>query len=143
MKRIKYIFVLTIGVLLLSGCKSNFEAVTYSKFIEEFNNTNYYVNDDTLKYENLFERYIAVSGKNTEFTFYEFKTDTDAKEYVEKNYKDNDMYKYKEYDDYVIVKSSKNKYFYGVLADKIFVVGQTSNKSYKSEVNKMMKELGY
>ena len=144
MKRIKYLFVLTLGVLLLSGCKSNYEPVTYSKFIEEFNNnSNYYVNDDTLKYENLFERYVTVSGKSTEFTFYEFKTEEDAKEYVDKNYKDNDRYKYKSSNDYVIVKSTKDKYFYGILVDKIFVVGQTSNKSYKSDVNKIMKELGY
>lgn len=144
MKRIKYIFVLMIGVLLLSGCGKNYKPITYTKFIENFNDSEkFYVTDDTLKYESIFERFIEVNGLNTEFTYMEFKTESEAKKYVKNNYENNSYYKYKTSGNSIVITRNQNKYVYGVQVDKIFVIGQTPNKKYKSEVNKNMSKLGF
>ena len=73
----------------------------------------------------------------------EFKTESEAKKYVKTNYKNNSYYKYKTSGNSIVITSSQNKYVYGVQVDKIFVIGQTPNKKYKSEVNKNMSKLGF
>lgn len=143
MKRIKYLLVLVLGVIFLTGCKHDYKTISYSKFIEEFKNSNYYVNDYTSKYDDLFVRYIDISGKNIEFSYYEFETEEKAKEYIKESYKDSDVYSFEDQKDYIVISKNSDGYFYGVQAGKTFVSGQSNSLSFKRDVNKVMKALGY
>ena len=141
-KIIKGILVLSL-IVLLSACKK-YEAITYTKFIEVFNNKpNYIVNNQTLRYENLFERYIEVVGNNNQFAYYEFKTEEDAKKYITDNYTDRKKYSFKDHKDYIIVKCTDKMFFKAIQIDKIVIVGNTNIKKNKNEINSILKELGY
>ena len=141
-KILKGIIVLSL-IVLLSACKK-YEPITYTKFTETFNNKeNYIVNNQTLRYENLFERYIEVVGNNNQFAYYEFKTPEEAKKYITDNYKDRRKYRFKERENYIEVKCTDKMYFRAIQVDKIVIVGNTNVKKNRSEINKILKELGY
>lgn len=143
MKKIfKGIIVLSL-IILLSACKK-YEPITYTKFTETFNNRDgYIVNNQTLRYENLFERYIEVVGNNNQFSYYEFKTEDDARKYITDNYKDRKKYSFKDKKDYIIVKCTDKMYFKAIQIDKTVIVGNSSIKKNKKEINSILKELGY
>lgn len=130
-------------IVLLSACK-NYEPITYTKFTETFSNRDgYIVNNQTLRYENQFERYIEVVGNNNQFAYYEFKTDEEARQYITDNYKNRSKYSFKDKKDYIIVKCTNKMYFKAIQVGKTVIVGNTSIKKNKKEVNKILKELGY
>lgn len=143
MKKIfKGIIVLSL-IILLSACKK-YEPITYTKFTETFNNRDgYIVNNQTLRYENLFERYIEVVGNNNQFAYYEFKTEEEARKYITDNYKDRKKYNFKDKKDYIIVKCTDKMYFKAIQIDKTVIVGNSSFKKNKKEINSILKELGY
>ena len=141
-KIIKGILVLSL-IVLLSACKK-YEPITYTKFMENFNNRDgYIVNNQTLRYEDQFERYIEVVGNNNQFAYYEFKTDEEARQYITDNYKNRSKYSFKDKKDYIIVKCTNKMYFKAIQVGKTVIVGNTSIKKNKKEVNKILKELGY
>ena len=128
-KIIKGILVLSL-IILLSACK-NYEPITYTKFTETFSNRDgYIVNNQTLRYEN-------------QFAYYEFKTDEEARQYITDNYKNRSKYSFKDKKDYIIVKCNNKMYFKAIQVGKTVIVGNTSIKKNKKEVNKILKELGY
>ena len=142
-KILKGLFVL-LFIFLLSACKKDYKPITYTKFIETFQSeSEYLVNNQTASLEDKFERYIEAGGKNIQYIFYEFKTEKDARNYVSLNYKDKNNFKYKDKQDYIIVKNTKSGYFYLIQVDKIVIIGNTDIKSNKKEVNRMFKKLGY
>ena len=76
MKRIIKVTMILLICFVFSGCKSKYNAITYTKFNETFKNkTDYITNNLTIKYEDRFERCLEAAGKNNQFLFYEFKTE--------------------------------------------------------------------
>lgn len=144
MKKILKGLVLLAFLFLLSACTKDYKAITYTKFTEIFESEEgYLVNNSSHIYDEQFERYIEASGKNNLFIYYEFKTEDAARNYVALNYKNKKNFKYKDKKEYIIVKSTKNRYFYLIQIDKTVIVGSSDLKSSKKEINRMFKKLGY
>lgn len=142
-KILKGLFVFSL-IILLSACKKDYKAITYTKFIETFEaEEEYLVNNSTPIVDDKFERFIEASGKNNYYIFYEFETEEDARKYVSINYKNKKNYKYKDKKDYITVKSTKGRYFYLIQIDNTIIIGDTIIKSNKREINRMFKKLGY
>lgn len=142
-KILKGIFILMF-VFLLSACTKDYKAITYSKFNEFFQaEEGYLVNNASSSYDDKFERFVEASGKNNQFLYYEFKSEKEARDYVTLNYKDKKYFTYKDKKDYITVKCTKDRYFYLIQVDKIVIVGNTSIKSNKKEINRVFKSLGY
>ena len=142
-KILKGLFVL-LFIFLLSACTKDYKSITYTKFIETFQSEReYLVNNETSILDNKFERFIEASGKNNLFVFYEFKTEEDAKNYVSLNYKNKKYFSYKDKNNYIIVKNTKNQYFYLIQIDKTVIIGSSDIKSNKKEIKRMFKKLGY
>ena len=144
MKRVFGVFLIIISIIVLTGCTKNYKAITYTNFIEFFNKkANFIVDNQTLKYEDKFERFIEVSGENTEFTYIEFKSEEAARKYMIDNYQSLKEYKLKDKEKYMTVEYKINKYMRIIQIDKIVIYGQTPVASNKKEVKKIFKELGY
>ena len=131
-------------LVLLAGCAKDYKATTTDKFIDAFSNdSEYLLNTHTPIYDTNIERSTAVSGKGIQYLFFEFDTEKNAKSYVKTNYKGIENYKYKDYSDYVEVKSTKGRYFRLVQVDKTVISGYSDTKSDKKEINRIFKKLGY
>ena len=144
MKRNLLAIVILITCFLLTGCLNNKKAITYTTFNETFkNNKDYLIINQTIKYEDKFERCLEANGNNTQFLYYEFKTEKQAKKYLKDNYQGRKKYRYLEGKTYTTVKCTDNMYFYAVQIDKSVVVGNSPKKSNKKEIKKIFKELGY
>lgn len=144
MKRIITAVIIVISVFVLSGCNRNYDAITYTKFNEIFKEKkDYNIINQTLKYEDRFERCLEASGKNIQFLYYEFKTEEEARNYISDNYKNRKKYKFKDKKNSIIVKCTNKMYFYAVQVDKIVIVGDSPIKKNKKEIKKIFKELGY
>ena len=144
MKRIITAVIIVISVFVLSGCNRNYDAITYTKFNEIFKEKkDYNIINQTLKYEDRFERCLEASGKNIQFLYYEFKTEEEARNYISDNYKNRKKYKFNDKKNSIIVKCTNKMYFYAVQVDKIVIVGDSPIKKNKKEIKKIFKELGY
>ena len=143
MKRIISV-VLILCSLFLTACSKNYDSITYTRFIETFKDKEgYIVNNESIKYEDRFERYLVSSNNKVQFLYYEFKNEKEAKEYVSINYKNRKKYKYKSSKNNIIVKCTSGMYFYLIQSDKMVLIGNAQNKSDKREVKRILKELGY
>lgn len=143
-KRILFTLIIFVSVVILSGCGKKYSSITYSRFTEKMSDElNYSVKDESLSYEGKFEREISAAKGDVVFIFYEFKTDKDAKKYMENNYKKRKFYSYKSNDEYSTVKYTKTGYLYIVQVDNIVIAGSTEKDSSKNEIKKVFKELGY
>lgn len=144
MKRILKVFLAVLVMVFMSGCKKNFNAITYTKFIENFKDKpGYLVTNQTLKYEEQFERCYEVSKDNIQFLYYEFKSEDEAKEYITKYYSNRKRYHFKNKNNYIKVKCTDGMYFYAIQIDKTIIIGDSPNKKNKREIKKVFKELGY
>lgn len=144
MKRIIMAVVLVSMTLFLTGCGNNYKAITYTKFNEVFKNkSNYNIINQTLKYEDRFERFLEANGENIQFLYYEFKTEEEARKYISDNYENRKKYKYKDRKDYITVKCRNKMYFYAIQTDKMVIVGNSPIKKNKKEIKRIFKELGY
>ncbi len=144
MKRIITVVTIFIFSLFLTGCAKNYKPITYTKFNEVFKDkTDYNIVNQTLKYQDRFERCIEASGKNIQFIYYEFKTEEEAREYLKTNYKSRKKYRYKSNNKYSIVRCKDNMYFEAIQVDKIVLVGNSPMKSNKKVIKTIFKELGY
>lgn len=144
MKKIfKGLFIL-LFLVLLSGCKKDFKEITYSTFMETLRNEKgFLVNTYTPIYDSNIEKSISASSENSQFLFFVFGNKEQAKSYVEKNYKDFKGYKFKDYGDYIEVKSTKDGYFYLVQINKTVIRGRSDFKKSKKEIKNIFKKLGY
>ena len=84
-KILKGIFIL-LFIVLLSACTKDYKAITYTKFIETFQEEGYIVNNSSSQQSDKYERFIEASGKNNQFTYMEFKDEEEARNYVKTNY---------------------------------------------------------
>lgn len=144
MKRIIMAVLLVFGLFLLTGCIKNNKTITYTKFMEIFKDKEgYFINNQTLKYEDKFERCIEANGNNTQFLYYEFKTEEQARKYLEDNYKNRKKYSYRDNKKYITVKCTDKMYFYAVQIDKVVLIGDTQIKSNRKIVKNIFKEFGF
>ena len=144
MKRIIVVVSLFVFTFFLTGCSNNSNSIsiTYTKFSEVFNNkADYNLINQTIKYEDSYERFLEASGKDIQFLYYEFKTEDDAKKYLKDNYKHRKKYKYKNRNGSITVKCTSGMYFYAVQNGKTVVIGDSPNKKNKKEIQKIFKEL--
>ena len=142
MKRIIMVVCL-LFIIILTGC-SNYKPITYTKFSEFFKGKeDYIIIDQTSKYEDKFERCLEANGKSNQFFYYEFKTEKAARKYLEDNYKNRKKFKYRDRKKYISVKCSSNMYFYAIQSDKMVIVGVSSTKRNKREINRIFKELDF
>ena len=144
MKRIFGVLLIMFSLFFITGCTKNYKSITYTNCKEFFNKkSDFIVDNQTLKYEDKFERFIEASGTNTEFTYIEFKSEEAARKYMTDNYKSLKEYKLKDKKKYMTVDYKVNKYMHIVQIDKIVIYGQTPVASNKKEVKRIFKELGY
>lgn len=144
MKRILCTFLIVLSILLLCACKKDYSAITYKRFSAKMSDDlSYSVTDKSLSYEGIYERYISASKEGSLFLFIEFEDKDAAEKYMENNYKDAKGYSYKEEKDYTVVTNSKNGYVKIVQIDNVIISGSTEQSTYKSDVKKAFKELGY
>ena len=135
MKRIFTMVVLFLFVLFLTGCQKNYKAITYTRFNETFKDkTNYLIINQTLKYEDKFERCLEANGNNIQFLYYEFKTESAARKYLSDNYKGRKKYRYKNRKKYSSVKCTNHMYFYASQVDNVVVIGNSPDKKNKKEI---------
>lgn len=144
MKRIITGVFVFIFIFILTGCTKDYKAITYTRFNEVFKeNNNYLIVNQTLKYEDRFERCIEASGKNIQFIFYEFKTDEEARTYMKDNYYKRRKYRYRDKKNYITVKNTDNMYFYAIQIDKTVIVGNSPIKGNSKEIKSIFNKLGY
>lgn len=144
MKRIILVVVLIISFLFVTGCTKNYKPITYTRFNEVFKTkSDYMIVNQTLKYEDRFERCLEANGQNVQFMYYEFKTKDDAVKYITDNYKGRKKYRFKNKKEYITVKCKDNMYFYAIQIDKIVIVGNSPLKTNKKVIKQTFKELGY
>ena len=144
MKRVIEGIFIFIFIIILTGCSKNYKAITYTKFNEVFKeNNDYLIVNQTLKYEDRFERCIEASGNNNQFIFYEFRTEEEAKNYIKDNYYKRKKYHYRNKESYITVKNTDNMYFYAIQIDKTVIVGNSPMKKNGKEIRNIFKKLGY
>ena len=143
MKKILKIFILIITVITLSGC-GEINKVTYTKFNEYFSNKDGYdIINNTDKYDIDIRKYIEAGNGNVQIFYIEFANKKYANDYVKKIYKADKNYRVKYADGCTYIKTTKNKYEKAYKIDNTLVIGSTTNKKYKRDVNKILKDLGY
>ena len=147
MKRIKRIISISLVILLicvLTACKKEYSSITYKRFVEKMGDgLNYSVKDNTLVYQDVFQRNYTAIKENVIITFYEFETEDEAKDYLKKNYDKEKYYRYKSYDGYSTVKYNKSGYLYMIQVDNIIISGYSDDNTDKYEIKNVFSELGY
>lgn len=144
MKRIITVVTIFLFSLFLTGCTSSYKPITYTRFSETFKNKrSFMIVNQTLRYQDRFERCIEASGRNVQFIYYEFKTTDDAKKYLEDNYKGRKKYKYKSNNKYSKVRCKDDMYFEAIQIDKTVIIGNSPVKANKKLIRSIFKELGY
>lgn len=144
MKRIIKVFLAILVVSFMTGCKKDYNAITYTKFVETFRDRQgFLVNNQSLKYEETFERCFEAASDNVQFLYFEFKDDNAAKEYITKNYANRKKYKFHNKGNYITVKCTNGMYFYAIQIDKTIIIGDSQVKKNRKEIKKIFKELGY
>ena len=147
MKRIKRFFctfIIVLSIVMLCGCSKDYSSITYNKFVEKMHSElEYSITDNTLVYQNIYQREIEANKDGVLFQYIEFETEEDAKGFVKKNYYNKKHYSYKSTDDYTVVTNSKSGYKKIVQVDNMVIIGTTNSKSYKSDIKKAFKKLGY
>ena len=84
-KRLLSISLLLFLVVMVSACSKNYNSITYKRFQEKMGDElNYAITDKTLTYEDIYQRYYSAINNDIIFTFYEFKDEDSAKDFVEK-----------------------------------------------------------
>ena len=142
-KRLVFIFVILLSVVLLSACKKDYSSITYKRFTAKMSDElGYSVTDNSLSYEGIYERYISASKEGVIFIFMEFEDKDSAESYM-KGYEKQKGYSYNKKDDYTIVKNSKGGYVKIIQIDNIIISGSTEKSNYRTDVNKAFKSLGY
>lgn len=147
MKRVKRLLcasIVLLSVLFITACGKDYSSITYKRFVEKMGNElSYVIKDNTALYQTVYERYYTATKDDVMVSFFEFKDEKEAKDYVKKNYDGRKYFSYKEYDGYSTVKSTKSSYLSLIQIDNIVISGYSEKTSNKNLVNKALKELGY
>ena len=144
MKRVKSVLCMLLLVVLLTACGKSYSSITYKRFTTKLGDElNYAINDQTLAYEGIYQRYYTAIKDDVFFSYYEFADEKTAKEYVKSNYEDRKYFSYKDNGKYTTVKSTKSKYFTLIQVDNMVITGYSDKSSKRSVIKKALKELGY
>lgn len=143
-KNIKVILTLFI-VIILTGCSKDYTAISYSKFISEFDNReNYNIIDKTSINQGIYKRSYEAGNGDLNFFYLEFNDNKEAKSYMKRNYKDNDEFSYNNEKDYAVAKTKLSKRYIKVInVDNVVIIGKSEKFFDRFSVNKIYKELGY
>ena len=141
MRKILKVLLVTIFVLVITGCNKNINKLSYTEYNEYFSNKKgYSIIDDTKKYDIDVRRYLEAGDGDIQVFYIEFSNEKYADKYIEDNYKKEKIKKYK---NYTYIKNTKNKYMKVYKVKNVIVIGNTNDKKYKRLVNKTLKELGF
>ena len=143
-KNIKVILILFMTIIL-TGCTKDYTAISYSKFISEFNDKkDYEIIDKTLINEGVYKRSYEAGNGNCTFFYFEFENEKDANSYMKTNYKDNDSFSYKDEDNYIIAKTKSLKNYVKIIkVDNTVIIGKSEKFFDRFSINKIYKELGF
>lgn len=141
MRKILKVLLVTIFILVITGCNKNINKLSYTEYNEYFSNKKgYSIIDDTKKYDIDVRRYLEAGNGDIQVFYIEFSNEKYADKYIEDNYKKEKIKKYK---NYTYIKNTKNKYMKVYKVKNVIVIGNTNDKKYKRLVNKTLKELGF
>lgn len=141
MKKIFKFLSLMIIVIIISGCSKKIEKISYTEFNEYFSNKKgYNIVDTTGNYDIDIRRYLEAGEGNFQIFYIEFDNEKNADKYIEDMYKNN---KIKVYKKYTYIKNNKKEYLRLYKIDNVIVLGKTTNKKYKRQMKKVLKDLGY
>lgn len=141
MRRILKVLLVTIFIVVLTGCSKKIDKLSYTDYNEYFSNKEgYSVIDDTNKYDIDVRRYLEAGNGDIQVFYLEFSNEKNANKYIEDNYK---KLKKKEYKNYTYIKDTKNKYMKLYKVKNVIVIGNTNENKNKRLLNKTLKELGF
>ena len=141
MKKVIKILSFILIIVLFSGCAKKIEKISYTEFNEYFSNKEgYSIVDTTGDYDIDIRRYIEAGEGNFQIFYIEFDNENNADKYIKDMYKNN---KIKTYKNYTYIKSNKKDYMRLYKVDNVIVIGTTSDKKYKRQMKKVLKDLGY
>lgn len=144
MKKLFKVLSLVLVLLLFSGCKRNIEKLSYTDFNEYFSNkSGYDIVDTTSNYDITTRRFLEAGEGNFQIFYIEFDNEKNADNYLEKIYIKDKNNKVKKYKNYTYIKSNKKTYLRLYKVDNVIVYGKTTNKKYKRQMKKVLKDLGY
>lgn len=140
---VKVLFLLSI-MFFLSGCKNNYEKLAFTSYNEYFQaKDGYFIIDQSSNYGVDVARCYEAGDGNVQVFYLEFIEKQDAIEFVNSQYEGVKGYKLKTKDNYSYVKSTKGKYFKLYRVDNVILYAISTDKSYKKEINNILKDLGY
>ena len=141
MRRILKVLLVTIFIVVLTGCSKKIDNLSYTDYNEYFSNKEgYSVIDDTNKYDIDVRRYLEAGNGDIQVFYLEFSNEKNANKYIKDNYK---KLKKKEYKNYTYIKDTKNKYMKLYKVKNVIVIGNTNENKNKRLLNKTLKELGF
>ncbi|MBO6145914.1 MAG: hypothetical protein J6O62_03860 [Bacilli bacterium] len=141
MRRILKVLLVTIFIVVLTGCSKKIDKLSYTDYNEYFSNKEgYSVIDDTNKYDIDVRRYLEAGNGDIQVFYLEFSNEKNANKYIKDNYK---KLKKKEYKNYTYIKDTKNKYMKLYKVKNVIVIGNTNENKNKRLLNKTLKELGF
>lgn len=143
MKRLVKILLVILFVGVTVGCEKHVSKATYATFNEYFlNKDGFSISDDTDGYDIEVRRHIQAVSKNYQIYFVEYDSEKSANKYINELKKESG-YTIKEYDKYTYVEYTKGKYVVMYKVDETIVMGMSNDTGYKSEINGILKDLGY
>ena len=144
MKKVFKILLVVLFVGVTVACQKNVSKVSYTAFNEYFSSKdNFSINDDTSSYDINVRKYIQAVTDNYQIYYIEYDSEKNANKYIDSLKEESDDYKIEVYDNYTYAVSKKGRYMVLYKVDETIVVGMSNNEGYKSEINGILKDLGY
>ena len=135
---------LLIVLFCLTGCNKNYSELTSTKFLSEFTGKDYTIIDHSYETENFFDRNIEVGKKNVNFYYVIYKTEKEAKEFMEEKYKNNKNYKYVQKGKTIIATDQGIKEYTRIIkVNKTILVAKSNGLFAKLKLKQELNNLGY
>ena len=135
---------LLIVLFCLTGCNKNYSELTSTKFLSEFTGKDYTIIDHSYETENFFDKNIEVGKKNVNFYYVIYKTEKEAKEFMEEKYKNNKKYKYVQKGKTIIATDQGIKEYTKVIkVNKTILVAKSNGLFAKLKLKQELNNLGY
>ena len=150
MKKIIKVFLVTLIVILLTGCSSR-KGSTPEEFKKIMSNKGYYVNDITKQaFEKNIKASLTANNKKYQVEYYEYSSNKDAKnaykvdvDMLKSGKNDKQTKKNSDSDNYSSYKvETKDKYSYVAVSGKTLIY-IWADIEYKKEIEKIINDLNY
>ena len=143
MKRVFKILLVVLFVGVTVACQKNVSKVSYATFKEYFENKEgFSISDNTSSYDINIRKYLQAVANDYQIYYIEYDSEKNANKYID-SLKESDDYKIEVYDNYTYVQSTKGRYMVLYKIDETIVIGMSNTEGYKSEINGILKDLGY